>query len=272
MRHSKPDLDLVLTHVDDRLDQRMRDAIGADSAAVLPLLDRYSFTFLVEDPATVWHLGPERYDDLAARYNALTAHRNRLAIDINIVERYQDVYPTRQQTGMELLQLVGRASRVFPRVALYFENSILAADVPWLASAAAVVNRFESEGDQLLVESPNGVGIAWRGAALVDGSLWPAADGETLWVPAGRHRVGPAPRFPAVRLLDLTGELMAADSLAGGLEFSYRSDARAFAVVDKRPQRVEIDGAVAHPQMLDSISGITLCLPRGQHLVRIHTE
>ena len=225
MRRSKPDLDLVLTHVDDRLDPRMRDAIGADSASVLPLLDRYSFTFLVEDPATVWHLGPERYDDLAARYNALTAHRDRLAIDINIVERYQDVYPTRQQTGTELLQLVGRASRVFPRVALYFENSILAADVPWLASAAAVVNRYESDGNQLVVESPNGVGIEWRGAALVDGRLWPAADGETLWVPAGRHKVGPAPRFPAVRLLDLTGELMGADSLAGGLEFSYRSDA-----------------------------------------------
>ena len=272
VRRSKPDLDLVLTHVDDRLDPGMRAALGADSASVLPLLDRYRFTFLVEDPATVWHLGPERYEDLAARYNALTAHRDRLAIDINIVERYQDVYPTRQQTGTELLQLVGRASRVFPRVALYFENSILAADVPWLASAAAAVNRFESERDQLLVESPNGVGIAWRGAALVDGSLWPAADGETLWLPAGRHRVEPAPRFPAVRLLDLTGELMGAGSLAGGSEFSYRSDARAFAVVDQRPHRVEIDGTVVQPRILDTVSGFTLCLPRGQHLVRIYTE
>jgi hypothetical protein len=272
VRRSKPDLDLVLTHVDDRLDPRMRDAIGADSASVLPLLGRYSFTFLVEDPATVWDLGPERYDGLAARYNALTAHKDRLAIDINIVERYQDVYPTRQQTGTELLQLVGRASRVFPRVALYFENSILAADVPWLASAAAVVNRYESDGNQLVVESPDGVGLEWRGAALVDGRLWPAADGATLWVPAGRHRVEPAPRFPAVRLLDLTGELTGADSLAGGLEFSYRSDARAFAVVEKRPHRVEIDGQVAQPKVLDTVSGFTLSLPRGQHSVRIYTE
>jgi hypothetical protein len=272
VRSSKPDLDLVLTHVDDRLDQRMRDAIGADSASVLPLLDRYSFTFLVEDPATVWHLGPERYDELAARYNALTANRDHLAIDINIVERYQDVYPTRQQTGTELLQLVGRAARVFPRVALYFENSILAADVPWLASAAAVVNRYESDGDQLVVESPNGVGIEWRGAALVDGRLWPAVVGATLWVPAGRHKVGPAPLFPAVRLLDLAGELMGAESLAGGLEFSYRSSGRAFAVVDKRPRRVEIDGTAAQPQVLDIVSGFTLGLPRGQHSIRIYAE
>jgi hypothetical protein len=272
VRRSKPDLDLVLTHVDDRLDPGMRDAIGADSASVLPLLDRYSFTFLVEDPATVWHLGPERYDALAGKYNALTAHRDRLAIDINIVERYQDVYPTRQQTGTELLQLVARASRVFPRVALYFENSILAADVPWLASAAAVVKRYEREGTQLVVDSPNGVGIEWQEAALVDGRLWPAADGETLWVPAGRHSVGPAPRSPAVRLLDLTGELTGADSLAGGLEFSYRSSARAFAVIDKRPHRVEIDGTAAQPRVLDTVSGFTLSLPRGQHLVRIYAE
>jgi hypothetical protein len=58
LRRDKPDLDLVLTHVDDRFDAGMRDAIGADAARVLPLLDRHSFTFLIEDPATIWNLGP----------------------------------------------------------------------------------------------------------------------------------------------------------------------------------------------------------------------
>ena len=41
---------------------------GADAARVLPLLDTRSFTFLIEDPATVWHLGPERYPAIAERY------------------------------------------------------------------------------------------------------------------------------------------------------------------------------------------------------------
>ena len=40
VRASKPDLDLVLTHVDDRFDKNMRDAIGAAASRVLPLLDR----------------------------------------------------------------------------------------------------------------------------------------------------------------------------------------------------------------------------------------
>ena len=64
----------------------------------------------MEDPATTWHLGPQRYQEIAKSYGALTSHTDRLAIDINIVDRYQEVYPTKQQTGTELLQLVHTAA------------------------------------------------------------------------------------------------------------------------------------------------------------------
>ena len=37
-RVAKPHLDIVLTHVDDRFDTRMRQLVGADAAAVLPML------------------------------------------------------------------------------------------------------------------------------------------------------------------------------------------------------------------------------------------
>ena len=73
---------------------------------------------------------------LRRRYAALTPHRDKLAIDINIVDRYQDVYPTKQQTGTELFELVHTAAAAFPRVALYFENSILKPDLPLLAAAS----------------------------------------------------------------------------------------------------------------------------------------
>src|SRR6202034_800064 len=111
IRKTKPQLDLALTHVDDRFDTSMREKIGADVTRVLPLLAQHDFTFLIEDPATVWNLGPQRYPQIAARYQPLTSHSNRLAIDINIVERYQDVYPTKQQTGTELFQLVHVAAK-----------------------------------------------------------------------------------------------------------------------------------------------------------------
>jgi len=271
-RRSKPDLDIVLTHVDDRFDPRMRDALGADSAAVLPLVDRHGFTFLVEDPATVWHLGPERYGQIASKYRTITPHSDRLAIDINIAERYQDVYPTKQQTGTELFQLVSQAAHAFPRVALYFENSILTPDVPWLASAAAAVKLYERRERQVVVDSLHGLGIRWQGAALLDGRLWPVGDGETLWVPAGRHTLEPASGEPPARLFDLTGELTGAASRPGGIEFAYNSPTRAFALLSRRPRRVEIDGVPAQPHVLDSSSHTTIWLPRGQHVVTVATE
>src|SRR5258706_7928465 len=116
IRKTKPNLDLVLTHVDDRYDSSMRDKIGADAARVLPLLEQHDFTFLIEDPATVWHLGPQRYPDIASRYAPLTPRQDKLAIDINIAERYQDVYPLKQQTGTGLVALVPTAAPPVRRV------------------------------------------------------------------------------------------------------------------------------------------------------------
>ena len=41
------------------------------------------------------------------------AAQDRLAIDLNIVERYQNVYPTKQQTGAELFEVVHSAAGAF---------------------------------------------------------------------------------------------------------------------------------------------------------------
>jgi hypothetical protein len=264
-RRARPDLDLVLTHVDDRFDTGMRDAIGADAGRVLPLLDTHSFTFLIEDPATVWHLGPQRYRSIAERYRTLTAHPDKLAVDINIVERYQNVYPTKQQTGTELFQLVHHAAASFPRVALYFENSLLAPDLPLLSSAAAPVTRIEKLGPKTVVDAASGIGLPWKGPAIVDGLPWPAADAETVWLPAGPHSIEPGRQRTGPRLLRLNAELKAARYIgAAAIEFSYRSSARAIAVLDGVPGSIEVDGAP-----VPAGDSATVLLPRGQHVVTI---
>jgi hypothetical protein len=269
-RRARPELDLVLTHVDDRFDTGMRDSIGADAARVLPLLDTRSFTFLIEDPATVWHLGPDRYAAIAERYRALTPHRDKLAIDLNIVERYQNVYPTKQQTGTELFQLVHRAAASFARVALYFENSLLAPDLQLLPSAATTVSRIERMGPKTVVDSAFGVGIPWSGGAKLDGELWPVQDDETLWLPAGPHAVEPAPRAPGPHLFWLNGELKAARAVdAHSLEFTYQSTSRAIAVISRPPVKLQIDGVDETPRLAGPV---TLLLPRGQHVVTLTTD
>ena len=230
-------------------------------------MERHPLTFLIEDPATVWNLGAQRYQTIAERYGQLTPHRERLAIDLNIVERYQDVYPTRQQTGVELFELVHKAAANFQRVALYFENSLTPADLELLPSAGAMVTRMESIGPKLLVESAAGVGVPWKGPAIVDGQLWPVTDGETVWLPAGAHAVSAAGPRSGPNLIHLNADLKAARAVgASGLEFSYQSGSRAIAIVDRAPRRIEVDGVAGTPVMAGPR---TLLLPRGQHIVRV---
>lgn len=262
LRGDKPDLDLVLTHVDDRFDKRMRSLIGADAGRVLPLLEQQPFTFLVEDPATVWNLGPERYEKIAAEYDKLTPHHERLAVDINVVERYQDVYPTKQQTGTELFRLVHQASSSFPRVALYFENSLLKQDLAWLPTASAAVRAWRRVGNKVEVDSGSGIDVMWSGGAKVDGAWWAATSGWSVMVPAGLHVVEPAPSA-GLRLLDLNADLIRAVARHDGLALEYRSTARAWARFNAA---VLIDG-----QDVGCVDAgdCTAALPTGQHQVQV---
>lgn len=268
-RRWRPDLDLVLTHIDDRFDSRMRDYLGADTAALLPALDPYDATFVIEDPATTWHLGPERYPEIARRYAPIAPRPERLAVDINVVERYQDVYPTKKQTGVELFQLIHLAVRSFSRVMLYSEHSISSVDYPLLGAAAAVVTACQPlENGGLVVEIPYTTGVRFPWPARVDGRAWPAADDEFVWVPAGRHRLERATERPPLRLLHLNAELGAAGVIPGGIQFQYQSRSRAAALLDALPARIEIDGRPAAVPLLGAGSHITVLLPAGRRTVR----
>jgi len=259
-RSFRPDLDIVLTHVDDRFDTGMKDSIGADVERVLPLLDSHSFSFLIEDPATVWNLGPGRYPEIARRYKPLTSHAERLAIDINIVDRYQDVYPTKQQTGTELFELVHLASTAFSRVALYFENSILKPDLSLLASSSAVVTRFSLDRKRVTLDSATGVELVWSGGALVDGKVWPVQSASAVLLPAGLHSVEPSARRDGIALVDLNASLVSASVSGSRILFEYSSDSRAIARFDRLPSAVLVDGLAVPPSAV-------MMLPRGVHRV-----
>lgn len=269
IRETLPETDIVVTQIDDQFDPRMRELLGTDAAKLLPLADTYDFTLLIEDPAPLWALGPERYPEIARRYQPLASSPERLAIDINIVERYQQTYPTRKQTGVELLQLVDRSSRSFPRVALYFENSIAKVDrsvLPYSASAAKIV---ASSEDSITVSGPRPFGVNWSGFAQVDGAVWPVADSGSLWLPAGEHRVEPAAVPPPGRILHLTGDLLSASVDGNNVKLSYRSSARTIALLDRRPAEVAVDGTVVDADLVPARHHWSLRLPRGQHEITL---
>jgi hypothetical protein len=266
-REGKPDLDVVLTHVDDRLDRGMRDAIGVDAARVAQLLDRHDFTFLIEDPATVWNMGPQRYPEIAGRYAPLTQRRERLAVDINIVDRYQDVYPTKQQTGVELFELVHTAAKAFSRVALYFENSIEGTDWRFLSNAAATPGVIVRSDSRTVLECPPGIGIRIEGPLTVDGVPWPVGDHDVAWLPTGRHELRRGRTETEVRLLDFNGRLRKAVAQGKTIIFEYDSDSRAIAVVEGEVMQVKVSDGAA--KVLPNGPRSAVVLPRGLHRVEI---
>ncbi len=268
-RSQKPDLDLVLTHVDDRFDKSMRDAIGADAARLLKSLDGLDLTFVIEDPYTLWHLGPKRYAEIAEQYRPLTPRQDRLGVDINIVKRERRQHPTSKQTGVELAELIHIAAQSFATVMFYYTGSITPAEAPLLPAASAVVTRCERSGDGLLLESPYGVGVRWSGPVTLDGAPWPVRDAERVWVPAGRHVLRAAQTAPPVSVTDFTGALTSAAADAGGVNLSYRSTARAFVRLDRKPIRLTVDG---RPAQLDLSGDFVVHLPRGSHRVRVDVD
>jgi hypothetical protein len=269
-RESNCDLDITLTHVDDRFDTGMRDALGVDAARVLPMMKHQDFTFLVEDPATIWNLGPQRYTEIAKKYHPITPRPDRLAVDINVVDRYQDVYPTKQQTGGELLELLHMAAASFSRVAVYFENSILPVDLKFLPAAGAVAQEAVRSNDAMTVDSPSGVGVKWNGPALVDGTPWPVQGLGTVWLAGGKHVISRAPSDLPIHIVNFNGTLLAARWTGYTVEIDYASDSRATAVLDQCPVGAWVEGKEV--VTLSSFSHTTLVLPRGQHKLVIQAR
>jgi hypothetical protein len=79
--------------------------------------------------------------------------------------------------------------------------------------------------------------------------------------------VEPADTSAAPSIVYLSGDVRSARIVSDTrIEFSYESNARAIAILDRPPSRVEIDGAET-PLILAGPRSILL--PRGQHLVSI---
>jgi len=266
-RASKPYLDVVLTHIDDRFEPGIRDALGADVARSLPAIQARKSTLLVEDPATLWSLGPERYAKLAEKYRELTPDTRRIAVDINVVERYQDVYPTKKQTGVELLELVHQAVASFSRVALYFENSLERQDLSLIPAAATTAKLTKESNGAFRVDAPEETRVSWAGPVALDGKPWPIANGKSILTPAGKHTLefGAAP--PSVSISDFNGEIRTAVSAADRADLSYTSRSRAVAVLGSAVSSIELDG---EPFSKKEAADTSILLPAGQHVVTFY--
>jgi hypothetical protein len=268
-RSIRPSLDLVVTYVDNIYDPSMREAIGADVTEMFALLDKYDFTLVLEDPGSVWHLGPRRYAQLAGTYAQLTRNTHRLGIDINIVDRDENTRPTQKQTGSEFLELFYYAGNHFKTVMAYAEQTMLPQDSELLAHALANNTQGEPENGGVRIFSPNPVtfrsGMKHAGFR-VDGKPWPYVDGEEVGLPAGSHSVtiddGAYMNCP--KLARLNGDILHAEYTAKNIvTFSYHADRQAIAVFSRVPKSIRVDRDLPINSKSEWIM-----LPAGSHMVQ----
>ncbi|MCX6595007.1 MAG: hypothetical protein NTV70_01405, partial [Acidobacteria bacterium] len=246
-------LGLSITTVDDLYDTSIRDFVGYDARQLVRLLDTIPFTYIIQDPGVLWHLGPERYAKMANLYANITPRQDELAIDINVAARHLLAYPTEKQLGTELLQQARISSQSFAQVMFYSESSILRLDRNLLGTTGAIATIAE-QGPTTTVDSADGVGLAWTGPANVNGKPWPYQSDTVLWLPAGKFTITPRESKPPLRLIDFNGTIRSVEEVAigdnTGIAFIYKSVSRSIAVLDQKPGAIWIDGKEAQPTLL----------------------
>jgi hypothetical protein len=257
-KKSKPYLHTIVTSVDSLYDSRVTQATASDTERLLALRERFPFRLVVEDPAGLWAAGPARYRVLGERY----ADRGPTGVDINIVERYQETFPTKKQTGSEFLQLLHHAAEFFDPVLVYFEQSVAPQDLEIAAHALAVGASVRAG----VIETRRPVGYRAPGPVQVNGQAWPVRSAGEIHLPPGRFRIEPLKEAPALpALVDLNAELLEAQYLnQRTIHFRYRSEARGLATFDRRPQEILINGIASTLGV-----GPYFALPPGEHGVAV---
>ncbi|MDX6412464.1 MAG: hypothetical protein QOE91_1980 [Gaiellaceae bacterium] len=262
-------LDIELTVIDDELDPVAARNVGSDVKALAAVARAFGASLQVEDPFTAWTLGPNRYTKLTPKVAPLLPPGGAF-FDLNVVNRFGDARPTKRMTGAELSLSVMNAARASGRVAVYLNAAVASSELALLpyavAGAAATNDGALTTPWSVVVSSPR---EGWN-RLLVDGHAWPAANGAAV-LPGGTHRLAwqrGEDGFPALERIaaELTSESADRTSLRAG----YTTAGTAWAVVDRRPTALTVDGQQATLTVLRNPgSGFTVRLPAGDHKVEL---
>jgi hypothetical protein len=276
LKVGKPYLRTVMTVIDTITDAAMKEKIGVDAEQFVKMQEQYGFDLEIEDPYTLWNLGPKRYRLIGERYRSLISKDQSLSIDINIVDREGEVYPTRKQRGLELLQLINAASQSTDRVILYGLSTLEPSDMYFA--------RY-SHGQDVVVEQQDDGSIKvksnrkffWKTAArnvqyYVDGIKWPCAADDGIMVPAGEHSIHSRPISrkeyeSQLRIEDMNGEILSATWNPQGLTLDYTSMERLYLTLNHGSASLKLDGRNFHVAPRKVGKKVVLVLPQGRHQV-----
>ncbi len=279
-------MEIIVTSLDDIHSEELGDHTATDTKRLIELKKEFSFTLQIEDPQQLWHQGPLRYNRLSKTYHNLIGP-DTLILDINIVpyRSYKEsLAPTRQATGMELINYLYFASQDNNRVALYSESSIYMVDLPWISYCLGWSTKEKFFPDKCEITSENTVSLELDAEEhdniLVNDQLWPAYHKGRLLLPAGTHEIKSMNKISSwistlkssVRLVDISGELKSCTMNGQGIELSYHSPIRNYIIINEAPKEIYLDGNKFSAKVYQGISGYSVQLPRGSHEIKIYTE
>ena len=274
LRKGKPHLQTIMTVIDTIFDAAMKERIGVDTDRFIQLQKEYPFTLEIEDPYTLWNLGPDRYKLIGERYRSLTSAEHPFYIDINIVERQGVVYPTAKQRGLELYQLLYAASLYTDKVILYGSATLEPSDMAFAPYARVQDVDIEQSADGRITFN-SGKQFIWETSTgnkqyLLDGADWPCFSQKGVIIPAGRHTIRCLDRpkkdgVPNLRLEDINGTVMRAAADGKKIILEYESHERCYATFNRDLRNLRVDGALFKAAAIRNGGKTIVVLPQGRH-------
>ena len=269
-------LDIYLTQVDTILLERMASDIGVDPAEFVRLQKTYGITLQIEDPWPLWSFGPDRYRLLGEAYREELGPEARLTLDINVVVRTPTKWPTRKQTGLELITLLSTADRFSDQVCLYSAETLLTYDwafVPYsmTSSESAIRTKQNSYTTSASRAFKLEADIDVQSVEL-DSIPWPCFTSKYVIVPPGQHNVviNSTNDNGYIRVTDLSGELSYSYYTNALAVVGYNDHRQCLVSLSFKPTRVFLDGKQVDLPISQSLDGryATVHCPPGDHEVR----
>jgi hypothetical protein len=275
LKKEKPYLKTCVTVIDSIADRNMREHIGVDAEAIAMLQDKYHFMLQIEDPFTLWNLGPDRYRVIGEEYRNIMSSGDALAIDINVIDRGGEVYPTKKQRGVEIYQLINGASKYTDKVILYALATLEKTDmelVPYTRSndidfLYTSANEYAIKADKRFIWNTDTRGRTY----YIDGEKWPFVSKQGVIIPGGEHKLKVAAEENKSNLFIESINVEISDvSQDESINFSYSSDGRFYLVASKKPSKIKIDGHFFDSQIKENGNHYTIILPEGNHDVKLY--
>lgn len=279
---SKPDLDVVVTTMDNIGNPELRKNIGVDVRRIAALRSHHDFLLQIQDPANRWSEDPGRYLHLAQTYASLVPDSGALMLDLNILSiRTEDKptkFPTMIQTGIESYELIRSAALGANRFTIYSESSVRPQDMRMLgyaASARASIDQTDDGWDiatpfPLVAEMPKSIAML----ELSPGRRLYSDDGR-FYLPPGTYSLrivrqagSPFAQLPAGgKLFSITGTLKDVSTSSRSITFSYASRTRCIACFNHPPYNILVDGSDIPFTAMEGYKRFSVMLPSGQHTV-----